>query len=37
VASSERTVRALGVDETATVEAEGLGSGIVGWRYSVKK
>lgn len=37
VASSERTIRALGVDETATVEAEGLGSGIVGWRYSVKK
>ena len=37
VASSERTIAALGVGETATVEAEGLGTGIVGWRYSVKK
>jgi tetratricopeptide (TPR) repeat protein len=37
VATSERTVKALGVGETAAVEAEGLGAGIVGWRYSVKK
>lgn len=37
VATSERTVPALGVGETSVVEAEGLGSGIVGWRYKVKK
>ncbi len=37
VAMSERTVPALGVGETAVVEAEGLGAGIVGWRYKVKK
>jgi tetratricopeptide (TPR) repeat protein len=36
VASSERVVKALGVGETALVEAEGLGSGIVGWRYHAK-
>ncbi len=37
VATSERTVPALGVGEKSVVEAEGLGTGIVGWRYSVKK
>jgi tetratricopeptide (TPR) repeat protein len=37
VASSERTIPALGVGEKSVVEAEGLGGGIVGWRYSVKK
>ena len=37
VATSERTVKALGLGEAAVVEAEGLGTGIVGWRYSVKK
>ena len=37
VATSERTVPALGVGETSVVEAEGLGAGIVGWRYTVKK
>jgi len=37
VATSERTVPALGVGETSVVEAEGLGAGIVGWRYKVKK
>jgi tetratricopeptide (TPR) repeat protein len=37
VAASERTVRSLAVGETAVVEAEGLGAGIVGWRYRVKK
>ncbi len=37
VATSERTVRPLALGETAVVEAEGLGAGIVGWRYSVKK
>ena len=37
VASSERTVPALSVGQTQVVEAEGLGAGIVGWRYRVKK
>jgi tetratricopeptide (TPR) repeat protein len=37
VATSERTVPALGVGETSVVEVEGLGTGIVGWRYRVKK
>jgi tetratricopeptide (TPR) repeat protein len=37
VATSERTVPKLGVGETATVEVQGLGAGIVGWRYKVKK
>lgn len=36
VASSERTVPKLGVGETSVVEAEGLGAGIVGWRYHAK-
>jgi tetratricopeptide (TPR) repeat protein len=36
VASSERTVPALGVGATSVVEAEGLGGGIVGWRYRAK-
>lgn len=36
VASSERTVPALGVGATSVVEAEGLGAGIVGWRYHAK-
>ncbi len=36
VASSERTVPKLGVGETAVVEAEGLGAGIIGWRYHAK-
>jgi len=36
VATSERTVPALNPGETAVVEAEGLGNGIVGWRYRVK-
>ena len=36
VASSERTVPKLGVGETSVVEAEGLGAGIVGWRYRAK-
>jgi len=36
VAQSERTVPALGVGEKAAVEAEGLGEGIVGWRYHAK-
>jgi len=36
VASSERTVPKLGVGETSVVEAEGLGTGIVGWRYRAK-
>lgn len=37
VATSERIVPALGVGEKSVVEAEGLGGGIVGWRYHVKK
>lgn len=36
VASSERIVPALAVGETSVVEAEGLGAGIVGWKYRVK-
>lgn len=36
VASSERTVPKLAVGEAAVVEAEGLGAGIVGWRYRAK-
>jgi len=37
VATSERTIPALGVGEKSVVEVEGLGTGIVGWRYRVKK
>ena len=36
VASSERTVPALNPGATSVVEAEGLGEGIVGWRYRAK-
>lgn len=36
VASSERIVPALNPGQTSVVEAEGLGSGIVGWRYRVR-